>query len=732
MKKVKFISILGILACLWMLSYTSCKEKDPLVVQGNIEGTAVDAETSQAIPGVNVTIVANSNTTFAEQSKITGDNGKFSFKDLEAGSYKLSFSKDGYEDNSKNVNLTAGQTSSSDVTLTPIKSTLDVTPALLDYGTATNILSVEIRNTGKGELTWSVIEDLTWLSVNPTTGRTTTEVSTVTVTVDRSLITESSKTGTFVINSNAGNRTINISVSKPTSVLSVTPATLDFGETETEKSVNISNAGAGTLSYTATSAQSWITLENSTGSVTTDTKIVKVTVARINLSPASYTGNIVINSNSNSVTIPVSMNVIQPSAPDLLNGQASGITYNSAQVSGTLTSLGSSAITQHGHCWSVSPNPTTANNKTTLGGTTVLKSFTSDITGLSANTIYYVKAYATNAIGTTYSDAITFTTLSPPTVATVQTTQVENIKHNQIDGVGNITVLGDGLVTDYGFCYSTSNATPTISDSKASMGQTTQSGNFTVTVTGLQASTKYYLRAYAVNSMGTAYGTVIEATTSDAPPVVTSGLVAYYTFDGENCREAQEKTEYNGVAQGSGSLIWSTDVNGGKGKSLQVNKSIYYKVSPSPFDISPSTYTVSVWINTMSNIQYLFKHEYQWISTTNIIPTVALQENNIYTQMNNTTCCSESYSKLEAPINLDNSSLLLDGNWHLLTITRKTGYCKLYIDGVYLAATQGSSTLRASTALLLGVNFTGKMDNFRIYNRELTQAEITEIYNSKQ
>jgi hypothetical protein len=735
MKNFKFNMIFGVLSCLWMLFYISCNEKDPIAVQGNIEGTVVDAETSQAVQGVNVSIVANSNTTFAEQSKMTGSDGKFSFKDLEAGSYKLSFSKDGYENNSKNINLSAGQTSSSDVTLTPIKSTLDVTPTLLDFGTVTNILPVEIRNTGKGELTWNIVEDVAWLSVNPNTGKTTNEVSTITVTIDRSLITEDSKTATFIINSNSGSRTVNVSVSKASSVLSVTPETLDFGTTETEKSINVSNAGAGTLSYAATTAQSWITLENGTNSLTTDTKIIKVTVNRAGLSPNSYSGNVVINSNSNSITVPVSMSVIQPSAPDLLNGQASGITYNSAQVSGTLTSLGSSAITQHGHCWSTSPNPTTTDNKTTLGGTTLLASFMSNITGLSTNTTYYVKAYATNAVGTTYSDAITFTTLPPPTVATVQTTRTENIKHNQIDGVGNITVLGDGLVTDYGFCYSTSNATPTISDSKASLGQTTQLGNFTVTVTGLKASTKYYLRAYAVNSMGTAYGGVVEATTTDAPPVVTSGLVAYYTFDNENCNEAQGKSEYNGAEQGSGNRVWSSDIPGNSGKSLQVDKGIYFRVSPSPFNLSPSNYTISVWVKTMSNQQYLFKHEYQWGGSdgTSINPIIAIQENNyIYTQMNNNACCSENYSKLETSIIFDTSAKLLDGNWHLLTISRKAGYCKLYIDGVYCASEQGSSTLYVNTPLLLGSNFTGKMDNFRIYNRELTQAEITEIYNAKQ
>ncbi|MDR2810780.1 MAG: carboxypeptidase regulatory-like domain-containing protein [Tannerellaceae bacterium] len=815
MKKFKFISMLSILVCLWMLSSISCEEKDPLVVQGNIEGMVVDAETDQAIPGVNVTIVANSSTTFAEQSKLTGSDGKFSFKDLEAGNYKLTFSKDGYEDNSKNINLSAGQTSSSDVSLTPVKPVLSVSSVLLDFGMENNILPIEISNIGKGELDWSIVEDLAWLSVNPTSGKTTTKPASIAVTIDRTLFTETSKSGTFVINSNGGSATVNISagrenpilavsrthldfgietnnltfevsntgkgelnwsivedlawlsvnpasgkttttasvvtitvdrtqlmetsktatflvnsnvgsatinvsISKPTSVLNVTPASLDFGETETEKSINVSNAGVGTLSYETTASQSWITIENGTNSVTTDTKIIKVTVSRAGLSPSSYTGNVVINSNSNSVTVPVSMTVIQPSAPGLLNGQASGITYSSAQVSGTLTSLGSSAVTQHGHCWSTSPNPTVTDNKTTLGGTSVLKSFSSNITGLSANTTYYVKAYATNAIGTTYSDAITFTTLPPPTLATVQTLRTENVKRNQISGVGNLTVLGDGLVTDHGFCYSTSNAMPTTSDSKRSLGQTTQVGEFTAIITGLQQATKYYLRAYAVNSKGTAYGSVIEATTTDPTPIVTSGLVAYYTFDDDNCAESQGKAEYNGIKQGSGNPVFSTDIPGGDGKSLQLNKDAYFYVPTGPINRYPGTFSYSVWLKTMT------------VGNTVIDFQTTNYRSAIYISTNNTIANQKYSSYYDYAFNIDVSGLLLDGGWHLLNITRNSGVFKLYIDGIYYASVSSSSTYSDNVPMFIGNGFTGKMDNFRIYNRELTQAEITEIYNAKQ
>jgi hypothetical protein len=720
MKKIQFILFISLFGYLCLYYMSSCKDENPLIVQGNIEGTVSDSETGQEVSGVNVSIVSNSSTTFAEQSKLTGSDGKFSFKDLEAGNYKLTFSKEGYESNSKNIALAAGQTSSSDVSLKPIKSAISVTPTLLDFGQNTNILPVEIRNTGKGELNWSIAEDLNWLSVNPVSGKTTTEPASVSVTVDRNLITGDSKTGSLVINSNGGSVIVNVTVGKAGPILNVTPATLDFGEVETEKTINVSNAGVGTLSYTATAAQSWITLENGTGSLTTDTKIIKLTVTRSGLSPNDYSGSIVINSNSNSITIPVSMSVIQPKSPELLNGQASGITYNSAQVSATLTSLGSSAVTQHGHCWSTSPDPTTTDNKTTLGGTGVLKSFTSNIAGLNTNTTYYVKAYATNAVGTTYSDAITFTTLPPPTLATIQTVSVNNVKHNQIDGIGSITVLGDGLVTDYGFCYSASNATPTVSDNKASKGQTTQTGQFTVSVTNLQPTTTYYLRAYATNSIGTAYGTVIEATMLDAPPVVINNLVAYYTFDYANCNEARGESQYDGILQGTGEPVFSSDIPNSQGKSLQLNNDAYYKMVTSPFAAISGSYTMNVWIKTTTTNFSLFRYEDTGYSRK---PCIAFIDGYVY---------AERYysSNVDKKFNLNVSSFLVDGNWHMLTITRQSNNCNLYIDGKFYIST--GSDANWSGAWHFGEGFSGKLDNFRLYNRSLSQSEITEIYNAKQ
>ena len=73
-----------------------------------------------------------------------------------------------------------------------------------------------------------------------------------------------------------------------------------------------------------------------------------------------------------------------------------------------MTNDGNATVTARGVCWSTSHNPTVSNSHTTDGSGT--GSFTSSITGLSQNTTYYVRAYATNSVGTAYGNEVSFTT----------------------------------------------------------------------------------------------------------------------------------------------------------------------------------------------------------------------------------------------------------------------------------------------------------------------------------
>ena len=88
------------------------------------------------------------------------------------------------------------------------------------------------------------------------------------------------------------------------------------------------------------------------------------------------------------------------------------ITMTTAASGGAVSSDGGSAITARGVCWGTSQIPTISGNKTSDG--TGIGSFSSSITGLTPGTKYYLRAYATNAVGTTYSNQATFTTAHSP------------------------------------------------------------------------------------------------------------------------------------------------------------------------------------------------------------------------------------------------------------------------------------------------------------------------------
>ena len=94
--------------------------------------------------------------------------------------------------------------------------------------------------------------------------------------------------------------------------------------------------------------------------------------------------------------------------PSVNTYAASNVTGSSAVCSGIVTADGGTGVTLRGVCWSTSQNPTINDNRTTNGYGT--GSFTDTITGLTPDTTYYVRAYATNSVGTSYGNEITFTT----------------------------------------------------------------------------------------------------------------------------------------------------------------------------------------------------------------------------------------------------------------------------------------------------------------------------------
>ncbi|NTW31034.1 MAG: hypothetical protein HGB12_00090 [Bacteroidetes bacterium] len=198
-------------------------------------------------------------------------------------------------------------------------------------------------------------------------------------------------------------------------------------------------------------------------------------------------------------------------APTVTTQAVTSVTGTTSTGNGNVTADGGATITERGVCWNTSATPTTANNKATSAGTT--GAFTPSITGLTAGTLYYVRAYAINSVGTSYGNEVSFTTLNVPTVTTQAGTSITS---TTATGNGNVTADGGTTITERGVCWNTS-TTPTTANSKGITAGTT--GAFASSMTGLTAGTLYYVRAYAINSVGISYGNQVTFSTP-APATV--------------------------------------------------------------------------------------------------------------------------------------------------------------------------------------------------------------------
>ena len=236
--------------------------------------------------------------------------------------------------------------------------------------------------------------------------------------------------------------------------------------------------------------------------------------------------------------------------PKVTTNTITNITTTTATCGGNVTSDGGAAVTARGVCWSTSPNPTINNNKTTNG--TGTGSFTSSITGLIAGTTYYVRAYATNSVGTSYGVEVSFTTLNVPTITT---SAVTDITVTTATCGGDVTSDAGAAVTARGVCWSTS-PNPTTSNSKTTNG--TGIGSFTSSLTGLTSGTTYYVRAYATNSVGTAYGEEKSFTTLNVP-TITTNAVTDITATTATC--GGNVTSDGGSAITARGVCWSTSSN---------------------------------------------------------------------------------------------------------------------------------------------------------------------------
>jgi hypothetical protein len=220
--------------------------------------------------------------------------------------------------------------------------------------------------------------------------------------------------------------------------------------------------------------------------------------------------------------------------------------YNTiVNLSGNITSNGGFPVTKSGIVVGFSANPVIGGSDVDSTTSPVVTSgaFSKIIDGLTPSTLYHYRAYAQNVLGIAYGPDSTFTTAANPSPAGLTVIAATNVQATTATVGGTIVINGGSTVTSSGVIYSTT-PNPTLGSPGVIDTVTNPaviSGPFTLAISGLTHSSKYYYRAYAINGAGAGYSTQDSFTTG----ILITALPYSQNFEGG-------KAGWSDVATGGG------------------------------------------------------------------------------------------------------------------------------------------------------------------------------------
>jgi len=337
---------------------------------------------------------------------------------------------------------------------------------------------------------------------------------------------------------------------------------------------------------------------------------------------------------------------------------------------------------------------------------------------LSLNTKYTYRVYSFNQVGKSlsYSNEFVIQTIGLPILTT---TEVSNITSNGASSGGKISSDGGSAITNKGIVWGTS-SNPDISlPTKTSNG--TGTGIFVGDILNLDGNTTYYLRAYATNAAGTAYGAEISFKTLKID--INRGLIACYPFNG-NAKNLVD-TSNDGIVKDA-ILVMDRFNNANAAYSFNGTSSfIDFGTNP---NIGPTTMipiTISLWIkpngtggNVISKYTNLDANRsfFYFGRNDNSLSWIGRGTNPYITKSQTT-----------------------DTEWTHYVLIASSNVAKVYRNGQLL--TSGvlaiNSTMRDVPLIIGKVSGTspgfykGLVDDVFIYNRVLSENEIPELYNHR-
>lgn len=224
----------------------------------------------------------------------------------------------------------------------------------------------------------------------------------------------------------------------------------------------------------------------------------------------------------------------------------------SCKVSASFLDEGGSEISLSGFCWTKQGEGEPSTDSSVQNAHVDGGSMSATITGLEPDSEYLIRAYATNADGLGYSEVISVRT-NEATVPVLSAITLKESSNFAVTVEALVTDSGSYEVTQSGFCWSSTNEMPTVDDEKKELNESAMA----MTLDDLTPSTKYYVRAYAINAVGTSYSEVFTFTTADAKAPTLSAITQTASSDFSVSIKAEITDEGTSEVNKSG-FCWST------------------------------------------------------------------------------------------------------------------------------------------------------------------------------
>ena len=302
---------------------------------------------------------------------------------------------------------------------------------------------------------------------------------------------------------------------------------IDFGEKldDVSRQFNIFNDGTGTLEWEISLSAKWIeSVSKESGELNagaTQGLIVKIDRTLLESGENVTTIHVTSNDGNKQLTVKATDGTALPTLNTL---EATEVRSSTAVLNAEILTSGVPSYSKRGFVYALESNPTLENTISDLtSAVTEENTYFATATGLELGETYYVRGYAINEAGVAYST--NEVKVVPQTVlAKVTTKPVTNIDLDAGTATFNGAIVdeGDPVYTERGFVYGTVH-NPTVEDDTKKVATGSGTGDFSANVYELVMDTTYYVRAYAINEKGIAYGEEVTLNFEVPPYVLVPG-----------------------------------------------------------------------------------------------------------------------------------------------------------------------------------------------------------------